>query len=156
MRSRISVRSRAGLLLVAAMLLELVVPLDSASAGGQATLQAVMIHASNSPAPIDRRLENIEYKLRRVFGFEHYRHVGEGSVTISLPGEGTIDLGGGYRLMLRSSNTKDGRIRTQVTWSKGGATLLSTSTKVRRGAPPTVIGGASQGGGKLIVTLVVK
>ena len=152
----ILIRKRSPLLSGALLFVGLVLPIHFAEAGGQVTLKAVMIHASNTPAPIDQRLERIEYKLRRVFGFEHYRHAGQGSITLALPGEGTIDLGGGYTLRVQSSDGKDGRIRTKVTWIKGGTTLLSTSTRVKRGAPPTVIGGASQGKGKLIVTLVVR
>ena len=116
------------------------------------TFKAVMIHASNEPAPLDRRLENIEYKLRRVFGFEHYKHVGGGNASVALPGETVIQLGGGHSLSIVASAGSKGKIKAQVTWKKGGAVLLRTSTNLRRGSP-TVLGGPGQGKGKLIVTL---
>jgi hypothetical protein len=124
-------------------------------ANGTVTLKAVMIHASNQPAALDRRIENIEYKLRRVFKFKHYKHVGKGNITLSLPGKGTIALGSGYSLEVEASPAGKGRVRTRVHWRKGGSTLLRTSTVVSRSVP-TVLGGASHGSGKMIVTLVVE
>ena len=134
----------------------ILVPATPAGAAEPVTITAVMIHASNKPAPIDRRIENIEYKLRKIFKFEHYRHVGQGSVSTLLPGSGTIRLGDGHTLQIEASDAGNGYVRTKVTWTRGGSTLISTSTKVKRGAAPTVIGGPSQGDGKLIVTLSLR
>ena len=138
---------------LAAVLLVALVP--SMAAAEQATLKAVMILASDEPSSPDPRLSSIEPKLRRVFRYPHYRHMGEGSLVVSLPGKGTIQLGGGYALDVDAAGLEGGRIRAQVTWRKGGTKLLSTSAKVQRNSP-TVLGGASQGKGKLIVTLVVR
>lgn len=140
-------------LLAMAAILGLAAP---ARAAEPVTVTAVMIHASNKPAPIDRRIENIEYKLRKIFKFEHYRHAGAGSISVTLPGSGTIQLGDGHRLEIEASDAGKGYVRTQVTWSRGGTRLISSSTKVKRRAAPTVIGGPSQGAGKLIVTLSVR
>jgi hypothetical protein len=41
------------------------------AAGADVNLRARLILASNDPAPQDSRLEDMEYKLRRVFGFEY-------------------------------------------------------------------------------------
>jgi hypothetical protein len=128
------------------------VHISGARAGDLVQFKAIMVHASNKPAPIDRRLEKIEFQLRRVFKFEHYKHAGEGSLAINLPGSGTIKLGGGYTLFVDASPGSKKRISTKVIWKKGGKVLLSTSANIRRGSF-TVLGGASQGGGKLIVTL---
>lgn len=134
----------------------MLIPAAPAWAAEPVTVTAVMIHASNKPAPIDRRIENIEYKLRKVFKFEHYRHAGQGSLSSTMPGSGTIRLGDGHTLQIDVSDAGKGYVRTKVTWTRGGSKLLSTSTKVKRGAAPTVIGGPSQGDGKLIVTLSVR
>jgi hypothetical protein len=126
-----------------------------AQAGAGVTFKAVMIHASDTPAPIDRRLEHIEYKLRRMLKFEHYKHAGEGSVSVSLPGSGTIQLGGGYSLHIQAADAGKGKVSTQVQWKKGGSSLLKTQTRVSRGSP-TVLGGISQGSGKLMVILTAR
>ena len=120
-----------------------------------ATLKAVMIYASDKPAPIDLRLENIEYKLRRIFKFEHYLHYGEGTLTLTLPGSGTIKLGKGYELDVQASRISGGRIRAEVTWRKGNVKLLHTAQAVGR-KTPAVLGGAGHDDGTLIVTLVLE
>ena len=147
-------RGWARWLLAAAVLV--LVPAVPVRAAEPVTLSAVMIHASNRPAPLDRRIENIEYKLRKIFKFEHYRHAGQGALTVGLPGSGAIRLGDNHLLQVNASDAGKGRIRTQIKWTRGGTTLLTTTTLVQRGAAPTVIGGPSQGDGKLIVTLSVR
>lgn len=138
-----------------ALCILLVVCVAPVRAGAGVTFKAVMIHASDNPAPIDRRLEHIEYKLRRMLKFEHYKHAGEGSASVSLPGSGTIQLGGGYSLHIQASDAGKGKVSAQVQWKKGGSVLLSTRTRVSRGSP-TVLGGVSQGSGKLMVILTAR
>jgi hypothetical protein len=119
------------------------------------TIEAMMILASDDSAPLDRRLDRIEYKLRRIFGFEHYRHFGEGRVTVELPAETTLQLGKGYRLRIDARKADKGRIRTRVEWFKGEQPLLSTSVVLKKGAP-AILGGPPHGEGTLIVTLTAK
>lgn len=117
-------------------------------------LNATMIYASNDSAPPDRRLQSIEAKLRRVFGFDHYKLVGEGSAAVDVPGSATIPLGGGYALQVQATGPAPGGVMANVTWKRGGQVLLSTRTRL--GRAPTVLGGASHQNGKLIVTLTVR
>jgi hypothetical protein len=115
------------------------------------TLQALMIQAQNEPAPIDRRLEKVEYKLRRVFGFQFYRYVGEGNISLLPGGEGSIELPDGHRLHVR----RGGKGGAEVRWSRNDEALLSTSVNISRDAP-VVLGGIPSNGGKLIVVLTAQ
>ena len=119
------------------------------------TIQATLILASNDPAPMDSRLDRIEYKLRRIFGFEYYRHYGEGSTLLNLPGESTVELGHGFRIAISLSGSKDGKIRASVRWFRGDEIVLSTIVGMKRGVP-VILGGISHEGGTLIVTLVAE
>jgi hypothetical protein len=119
------------------------------------TIQATLILASNEPAPLDSRLDRIEYKLRRIFGFEYYRHYGAGSALLNLPGESTVDLGHGFRLSISASGAKDDKIRTSVQWFRGDEMVLNTTVGMKRGVP-VILGGISHEGGTLIVTLVAE
>ena len=119
------------------------------------TIQVTLILASNNPAPLDSRLDRVEYKLRRIFGFEYYRHYGEGSVLLNLPGESTVDLGHGFRLTISSHSSKDGKIRMSVQWLRGDEMVLNTTVAMKRGVP-VILGGISHEGGTLIVTLVAE
>ena len=138
-------------LLVIACLLAGVV----ASGAEPVTIQATLILASNNPAPMDSRLDRIEYKLRRIFGFEYYRHYGEGSALLNLPGESTVELGHGFQIAISSSSSKDGKIRASVQWFRGDEMVLNTTVGMKRGVP-VILGGISHEGGTLIVTLVAE
>ena len=119
-------------------------------------VNAILIRASNDPAPLDTRLDVIEYKLRRLFQFEHYRFMGEGTATLGLPGESTLSVGAGNRLEIHVFTADGGRIRSQVRWSRNDAVLLSTTVVMTKDVP-VVLGGVPDGqGGTLIVALTVK
>lgn len=118
------------------------------------TLEATLILASDNPAPQDMRLDRIEYKLRRIFGFAYYAHYGQGSATAALPAEVTLELGHGYRLEV-SARKKDGKVRAEVRWMQADQILLSTRVGLKKGVP-TILGGPPHEGGNLIVALVAK
>lgn len=111
-------------------------------------LQAMMIQAQNEPAPMDRRLERVEYKLRRVFGFNYYSYVGEGSLMLNAGSEATMSLPRGHSLRIRLG----GKGKAEVRWFRDGEALLSTSVGLSRNSP-VVLGGVPSDGGTLILVL---
>lgn len=117
-------------------------------------LEAMLIMASNDPAPLDRRLERVEYKLRPLFRFEYYRFMGEGSGILQRPGETSVALGDGHYLQLRGT-AKDGGTRLEVRWFRGEQPVLTTAVHLKPGKP-VILGGAPQGNGTLIVTLTAR
>lgn len=117
-------------------------------------LKAMMIRASNEPAAQDARLEIVEYKLRRIFGFEYYRFLNEASATVVGNAEAVLDLGGGHVLRVTTSDS-DGGVRAAVRWFRGDALVLNTVVRVAR-RTPVILGGISEGGGTLIITLVAE
>ncbi len=119
--------------------------------GGPVTVQALMIQAQNESAPTDARLQQVEYRLRRVFGFLYYRYLGEGRVTLAEGAEGTINLPQGHRLAIRMSQQN----RAEVRWIRDGEALLSTGVALSRDAP-IVLGGVPSNGGVVIVVLTVR
>ena len=119
------------------------------------SIQATMIHASDTPVAQDPRLDNIEYQLRRTFRFEYYKHIGEGSAAVNLPGATVLSLGGGFQLNLSAADAGKGRVRATVQWMRGGDVVLNTTVVMNRGVP-VVLGGISHEGGTLIITLVAQ
>jgi hypothetical protein len=118
------------------------------------TLDVMLIHASNEQAPMDRRLEKVEYQLRRMFKFEYYKHYGEASAVVNLPGETTLDLGHGMKLIVKASGS-DGKIRAEVNWKKGDTSALNTTVALKRGQH-VILGGVPHEGGTLIMTVVAR
>jgi hypothetical protein len=121
---------------------------------GTVTIEAMMIHASNDAAPMDRRLERVEFQLRRIFGFQFYKHYGEGQAVVNLPGQTALALGHGFHLDINAQH-KDGKIRAQVNWIRGGESLLNTTVSMKPGNH-VILGGVPFEGGTLIVTLVAR
>ena len=121
---------------------------------GMVNLDAMLILASDDAAPLDRRLERVEFKLRPLFRFQYYRFLGEGSGAFQLPGETSIALGDGHYLQLRGTAKDDGT-RVEVRWFRGDQPLLNTAVVLKKGKP-VILGGVPQGNGKLIVTLTAR
>jgi hypothetical protein len=120
-----------------------------------AGLRATLILASDDPAAQDPRLDRVEFRLRRIFHFPYYRHYGDGAAAVNLPGEATLRLGHGNDLQIHATDAKDGRVRAQVRWLRDGNLVLNTTVVMSRGTP-VILGGVSQAGGTLIVTLVAE
>jgi len=127
----------------------------NASAQQSASFRAVMVYASNDTAKPDPKVAGIANKLKNVFKFKHYKSAGGGNATIKVPGEGTINLGSGFSLVVKAKGAEKGRIRAQVLWKKGGTTLINTQVVMSKNNP-AVIGGHSHQSGKMIVTLTLK
>ena len=125
---------------------------SGAQAQAPVSIQATMILASDQPSAQDPRLDLVEYKLRRMFRFEYYRHYGEGSAVLNLPGSTVLDLGRGFRLNLSGASAGKGKVRAGVQWLRGGDVLLNTTVVMDSGAP-VILGGVSHEGGTLIVVL---
>jgi len=143
---------RFPLFLALAVILATAVPL---SAGAEPLgIKATLILASDQPAAQDLRLDAVEYKLRRIFGFEYYKHYGEASAMVNVPGSTTLDLGHGFRLLIKVSGA-DGGFRAKVNWLRGDQSVLNTAVKMKR-RTPVILGGISHEGGTLIVTLVAE
>ena len=118
-------------------------------------LDAMMILASDDPAPLDRRLERVEFQLRPLFRFQYYRHMGGSSAAVNLPGTANIALGDGYHLEVRASGREGKKVRAEVRWFRGDQPLLSSGVNLQPGKP-VILGGVPHDKGKLIVTLTAR
>lgn len=119
------------------------------------TVQArgILVAASNEKRDPDPRLAQYEPTLRRVLRFESYRFLGSGSGRAEAPGETTMSIGQGHRIVLAVESVKGDQIRARVSWHNGGKTLMNTVLVLRRGVP-AVLGGPASGGEVLAVILV--
>lgn len=118
-------------------------------------LDAMLILASNDPAPLDRRLERVEFQLRPLFRFEYYRHMGGSSASANVPGTVSIALGDGHHLEVRATARDGKKVRAEVRWFRGDQPLLSTGVNLQPGKP-VILGGVPHDKGKLIVTLTAR
>ncbi len=113
-------------------------------------LEAMLVLASDEPAPLDYRLSKVEHKLRPLFRFPHYKLLGESSGVLVIPGETSLALGDGHHVDVASG----GGGVFQVRWLRGGQPMLNTGVRLERGKP-VILGGVPGPGGTLIVTLIM-
>ncbi len=124
-------------------------------AAGRATVEGILLTASNDRGQTDGRLATYEPTLRRILRFESYRFVGDGSATLSVPGDGTASLGSGHVLEI-SAEQSDGRtIHAKVRWIAGGRTLMSTGLVLRPGVPAVLGGPATGKKGEVYAVIVI-
>jgi hypothetical protein len=113
-------------------------------AADRASIQAILITASNEAGRSDPRLANYEPTLRRILRFASYRYIGGGSAVIDIPANGTIALGNGQHLELSAESPQGRGVRLRVEWKQGGRTLIETGLSLSPGVP-AVLGGPGTG-----------
>lgn len=125
-----------------------------AQAAGKTSVQAILITASNEPGRSDPRLANYEPTLRRILRFASYRYAGGGSTTLAIPSDGTISLGNGQQLQLRTEDSQGRGIRLLVVWKQGRRTLMETGLSLNPGVP-AVLGGPGTGNGDEVYAVIL-
>jgi hypothetical protein len=116
--------------------------------------RGILVAASNENRESDPRLAQYEPTLRRVLRFESYRFVGSGGGRAEAPGEITMSIGQGHRLVVEVESIKGDQIRARVSWLDGDRALMNTVLVLRRGVPAALVGPKS-GSEVLAVILVV-
>ena len=144
-------RNRLSFFILTAVVTVSLFALPSNAQAEQANIEALLILASNNPAPLDARLDKVEYRLRRIFGFETYRYYGGGSTILSLPGQSILALGNGNNLTI-NARSKKGRIEAQIVWEKEGERVLNTTVAMSKNTP-IILGGSTKPDGTLIIVL---
>ncbi len=139
-----------------ALLLAFLAGLVSTAHAANASLEGILITASNEAGQTDRRLAPYEPTLRRILRFESYQYVGSDRAQLGVPASGSLTLGNGHELEVTTERTEGQAVHVKVRWTAGGRTLMNTGL-VLRGGVPAVLGGPSTGrGGVYAVILVVR
>jgi hypothetical protein len=109
-----------------------------------ASVQGILISASNEPGQTDRRLAPYEPNLRRILRFESYRFLGDDRATLDVPASGSLSIGDGHDLEVTTESSDGKSIHVKVRWVAGGRTLMNTGLLLRPGVP-AILGGPSTG-----------
>ncbi len=119
-----------------------------------ASLEGILITASNEPGQTDRRLAQYEPTLRRILRFESYHYVGADRANLGVPASGNLSLGDGHDLEITTERSEGGAVHVKVRWTAGGRTLMNTGLVLRSGVP-AVLGGPSNGRGRVYAVILV-
>jgi hypothetical protein len=115
-----------------------------AARAAQASVQGILLTASNEAGQTDRRLAPYEPTLRRILRFESFRFLGEDSTSLEVPASGNLSLGDGHALEVTTESSDGKSVHVKVRWTAGGRTLMNTGLVLRPGVP-AVLGGPSSG-----------
>ncbi len=120
-----------------------------------ATIETILVEASNSGEGIDESLESYAPTLRRLFKFDSYRRVDRNRFEIDLPGTEDESIGHGSRLSINARRADNNTLLADLAWSEKGRTLLHTRLNLRRGTP-AVLGGprSTSGAGNYLLIVV--
>ncbi len=122
-----------------------------------ANVSATLIFASSQGDRIDPALKAYEGNLKRLFKYSSYTLQGRSNAALNVPGEATINLGGGHKVELRAQPSDGRKIRLSVRWTNARRMLFDTTINQDRGKP-LILGGPSapSQNGNLILVLLTK
>jgi hypothetical protein len=130
-------------------------PASAQDKAATASIEAILVEASNAGSGVDRSLARYAGTLERLFKFDSYRRIGGKRFRIDLPGEGGGGIGNGSTLAIEARTAGGNALNADLQWSQGGRTLLHTRVNLRRGTP-TVLGGprSTSGDGNYLLIVV--
>lgn len=110
----------------------------------RASVEGILITASNEPGSTDRRLAAYEATLRRILRFETFHFVGDDRANLEVPSSGSLSLGDGHELTVEAERADGRSVHVKIRWTAHGRKLMDTGLVLRAGVP-AVIGGPSTG-----------
>ncbi|MEJ1971683.1 MAG: hypothetical protein WDM96_04070, partial [Lacunisphaera sp.] len=141
------------ILRLAFLFVVLAIPVASLRAA-DASVQGILITASNQPGKTDSRLASYEPTLRRILRFESYHFVGEDSTHLGVPASGNLSIGEGHQLEIVTERADGKSLQVKVRWTSGGRTLMNTGLTLRPGVP-AVLGGPSTVKGEVYAVILI-
>src|SRR6478609_8774311 len=131
----------------------LAVPLASLRAA-DASVEGILITASNQAGQTDRRLAEYEPTLRRILRFESYHYVGQDSTRLDVPATGSLSVGDGHELEVTTEKADGKSLHVKVRWTSAGRTLMNTGLTLRPGIP-AVLGGPAKSNGEVYAVILI-
>jgi hypothetical protein len=129
--------------------------LPALRAADRASVQGILIIASNEPGKTDRRLASYEPTLRRILRFESYQYAGDDSTSLDIPANGRLSLGHGHDLQLTTESSDGRSVHLKVEWTSGGRTLMNTGLVLRPGVPAVLGGPATGNKGEVYAVILI-
>ena len=122
------------------------------AAADGATVQAILINASNEKTAADPRLAAYEAELQRMVPESSFRFIAQGTAAVTGSGHATISLGSGHRIEL--DRDKGGGLRLKIQWMNGTKLVLGGTFNAQPGVP-IMLGNRPSGEGAVPIVLVI-
>jgi hypothetical protein len=125
------------------------------AAPDSATVEVILVQASNGEGGVDSALRQYAGNLQRLFRFKSYSQSSRQALRLSVPGEGSVSLAGGQTLSIRSDDASGKGLKAEIDWKRGSQSLLHTRINLRPGNP-AVLGGPKSKDGTWLLILQLK
>lgn len=131
-------------------------PTGSVRAGDYEKIWSGIIFGSNQPSePLPPPLDRCLPKFRRLFGFQHFKLLGQNTQTVRSGTESWLVPSKEFFLKVGNLEPLDGGYRMTLTLFQNRRQLLEADVKLARESP-LVIRGPSWGRGTVIIVLACK
>src|SRR5262245_61745696 len=89
----------------------------AARAADHASIQGILISASNEAGQTDRRLAPYEATLRRILRFESFKFLGDDNIGVDVPASTSLSIGNGHELAVTTESFDGKSLHVKVRWT---------------------------------------
>lgn len=104
-----------------------------AAGASAAQVQARLVRASNDEKFADPRLEALQPKLKKKFGYSYYHQMGEKHEVLKPGATGRLNLGEGFVLFVTPKSVEKKVHELDIEWTSGRASLVKSTVKIPEG-----------------------
>lgn len=98
-----------------------------------AQVHARLICASSDAKLADERLKALQPKLKKQFGYEYYKQLGEQREALKADTTDRLDLGEGFVVFVTPRSTEKKIHELDIEWTSGKASLVKSTVKISEG-----------------------
>jgi hypothetical protein len=98
-----------------------------------AEVHARLIRASTDEKLADEHLQALQPKLKKQFGYEYYKQLGEKREALKAGTTDRLDLGEGFVVFVTPKTTEKRVHELDIEWTSGKASLVKSTVKISEG-----------------------
>jgi hypothetical protein len=120
-----------------------------------ASIQARLVRAANESAPLDGRLQDIEPKLKRIFGYTHYRQIGDQQTELKTGVRLKLYPGEGFTMFVLSKSARKRMHELEIELYSGKVSVTKATVKIPEQGS-VLLKGPEVGSTLIVVALTVR
>jgi hypothetical protein len=105
-----------------------------------ANLDATLIRASGDLEQTDAELAKLKPKLKKLFGYEHYRQLGHSAEPLVLDQRKRLNLSKGFTVFVTHRADSKKTHTVDLEWYSGKAAIVKSTIKLTEGSPVLIKG----------------
>ncbi|HUJ09478.1 MAG TPA: hypothetical protein VL171_05575 [Verrucomicrobiae bacterium] len=98
-----------------------------------ASIEARLVRGSNDTKAVDSKLQDLEPKLKKQFGYEYYQQLGVQKARLQENKTRRLNLGEGFVLFVTPKSIVEKVHELDLEWTSGRASLVKTTVRIPEG-----------------------